>query len=262
MESIIEKIRKLMQMTTENGCSEAEMNNALARAQRLMLEHNLSEDLIEVCETDIKEEHINSEPPCYEPRDFEWNLLDLIANNYMCQTLRSSKYDDSFNKKYYYRLIGSDENRRVVMTLFKGCQNLFRLSMHTRYEEYCKNSLSELNNNEIIKSLDIVYTLGEARKKGFIVRKSNWIPSYLKGCLEGLKSKLNSEFKDVINDESSNNQYALVKVKHDALIQEYISKKIKNVKSVNTDRGSLFVPSAYNEGIKDGFSNQNLKRLS
>ena len=272
MENILDKIRKLMQMTTENGCSEAEMNNALARAQKLMIEYNVSEDMVEVCETDIKEEHINSEPPCYEPRDFEWNLLDLIASNYMCKTLRSSQYDtvikkskygdyETLVKKYYYRLIGSNENRQVVLNLFRSCQNLFRITMHERYKEYQQNRLNEINEDLALLGLKAV-KLSEVKDNGrVIVRKSNWIPSYLKGCLQGLQSKLKSEVKDILSNEVINNQYALVKVKHDALIKEYIDTNIKINRTVNTNRGKLFIPEAYREGIKDGFSNQNLKRL-
>lgn len=41
-ESVIEKIKKLLNMTESNGCTEAEAKRALTLAHKLLAEHNIS----------------------------------------------------------------------------------------------------------------------------------------------------------------------------------------------------------------------------
>lgn len=53
-ENILNKIKKLLNMTIENGCSEGEALTALTRARSLMLKHKIAEkDLVNTTEKDI-----------------------------------------------------------------------------------------------------------------------------------------------------------------------------------------------------------------
>lgn len=87
MEKIIEKIRKLLEMTEENGASENEAMVAALKAQKLMAEYDI--DLI-----DVKDEKITEEI-CEERVDTtlegnystKWKiqLACIIANNFRCK---------------------------------------------------------------------------------------------------------------------------------------------------------------------------------
>ncbi len=42
-DDIIAKVRALLNMTVQNGCTEAEANNAMEKAQAMLLAHNLTQ---------------------------------------------------------------------------------------------------------------------------------------------------------------------------------------------------------------------------
>lgn len=84
MEKIIEKIKKLLAMTEENGASENEAMIAALKAQKLMAEHNLT---IADIDTDEKGQTIIEEA-CDAGKGDKWKykLANVIAANFCCKT--------------------------------------------------------------------------------------------------------------------------------------------------------------------------------
>jgi hypothetical protein len=89
MEKIIDKIRKLLEMTTENGCSENEAMVAALKAQKLMAEHDI--DIVDV-KSDIKsmteeigEERVDTTLNGHFSTKWKIQLASIIAANFRCK---------------------------------------------------------------------------------------------------------------------------------------------------------------------------------
>ena len=93
-EKIIEKIRKLLEMTQENGASENEAMVAALRAQELMAKYNI--DLIDVQGVHTLEEEICDimiDMTEYEHVSTKWSirLAGIIAGNFRCKVYTIGK---------------------------------------------------------------------------------------------------------------------------------------------------------------------------
>lgn len=89
MEKIIDKIRKLLEMTTENGCSENEAMVAALKAQKLMAEYDI--DIVDV-KSDIKsmteeisEEKVDTTLNGNFSTKWKIQLASVIAANFRCK---------------------------------------------------------------------------------------------------------------------------------------------------------------------------------
>lgn len=86
-EKVIEKIRKLLEMTTENGCSENEAMVAALKAQKLMAEYDL--ELIDIKEKntteEIGEEAVDTTVKVHASTKWKLGLAVTIAKNFRCK---------------------------------------------------------------------------------------------------------------------------------------------------------------------------------
>lgn len=267
--SIIEKVRKLLTLAQDKGANENEASLAASRAQKLMMKHNISEDAVEIHTTDFGEEGLDANSCTYEPKRFEWDLLDVVAKAYLCKTIRTRTRDTfigfkkngerKYGPKDTFRVIGHHTNRAVALSVFKSCQETFRHTMTVRYKEHYLAVIEEnkywvegRTNTEMKKYLE---------DRGLLTKKSVWISSYLQGCLAGLRTKLEAEQKSTLTEEDGGFQkYALIKVKHTDLIDEYIEEKIGKV-GCSSGRKSSVDPEAFGEGRKDGYANSGQKMI-
>lgn len=84
MDNIVEKIRKLLQMTQANGASENEAMTAALKAQKLMAENNLT---VADIETDRESEEIaETKCNCGDGEKWKYYLSDIVARNFCCKT--------------------------------------------------------------------------------------------------------------------------------------------------------------------------------
>lgn len=88
-EKVIERIRKLLAMSEENGATEAEAVSAVMMAQRLMSENDVEDwELHSSDEQPI--ETARSEPAT---RRWRWKLAETVASNFRCRYYQSASYE-------------------------------------------------------------------------------------------------------------------------------------------------------------------------
>lgn len=233
----IEKIRKLLEFTSENGATESEIENAMKLAQRLMIKYNLEQGDIEIGFDDINVTLVKSTWEGkwinLEIRAYEWSLLQMLSRIYNCQTLRTRQFADYElwvkGIKYidYFKVIGLQEDREMVVKTFESILPQIRNLMLIRYKQSDK-SISQFKFNS----------------------------SYQIGFMEGLENRLVSD-REVFFTEEEKASWGLIVVKKDTLIENWIQEQIKP-KEVTT-KGVEIEQEAYQQGLEDGLQN-NLNR--
>jgi hypothetical protein len=223
--SAIEKIRKLMEFSIENGATEGEIENALKLAQRLMMKHSLEQGDIGMTSLDVAETDVTSTwKDGMEAKSFEWHLLGVIAEPHNCRVIRTGN-----GSSHYYRILGFQADREAVFMAFQSVLSQVRNLTKTRYKE-SDRSLSLFK----------------------------FTTSYHIGFMQGLKSKLNADREEYLKLEDKD-AWGLIIVKKDALIEEYIKEnmniRVSNAKGIKIDGG------AFNQGKADGSQNSSTKQL-
>ena len=122
-EAIIDKVRKLLNMTEDKGCSVAEAASAAALAQKLLSEHRLS--VADLGEAPGMEEKIHNDSFLYEgERIVHWksDLASTICNVNGCKMYYSNRYGTRASGRYgnllRYQIIGRDSDIAVVTYFF------------------------------------------------------------------------------------------------------------------------------------------------
>jgi hypothetical protein len=214
--SAIEKIRKLMEFSVENGATEAEVENATKLAQRLMLKHNLDKADIEITVDDVSELDI----PCTwkkgtESKLFLYDLLNVIADSLNCRVIRMNANRPSAA----YRIVGLTEDREMTKLIFHSVLPQVRNLTKTRFKESDR-------------TLTIVkFTI-----------------SYQAGFIAGLALKLKADKDEYIKLENSE-AFGLMIVKKEALIADWIANKMSIKTSHRTQKAD---PDAFAKGKADG----------
>lgn len=219
--SAIEKIRKLMEFKQENGSTEAEVENAIKAAQRLMLKHNLDKSDIDITTNDIDILDI----PCTwkkgtESKLFLHDLLAVIAASFDCRVIRV----DRNTPRARYSIVGLQEDREMTSQIFHTVLPQVRHLTKTRFKESDK-------------SLTIVkFTI-----------------SYQAGFIAGLDEKLKTD-RELFLSEEKKQAFGLMIIKKESLIKEFIDSKL-NIKT--TSRVQKVNKDAFAKGKEDG-SNKNI----
>ncbi len=201
---VLDKIRALLAKTTENGASENEMEQALIMARKLMAQHSIEESDIFMSKDDISEELIKESNIGEEHKMWQWDLLITIGEGYNCSVTRAGKV------KYFWRITGFTEDKIVVKTIFETIVPQIRALYKRRYKDY-----------KATADFPISY--------GVFVR------NYIVGFNSGLASKLAKSKKEIFQIPEQAAQYALIEVKKDALVDEYMADKFKNMGKVKTN---------------------------
>lgn len=107
-DNVMFKIKSLLNMTVQHGCTQEEANTAMEKAQSLMLQHNL--DIRDIQTGESKTEESDKIGMVDKPTDFHmWKaiLLNVIAKNMMCYVVRSPQ-------KRMCHLFGTRTNVEIV----------------------------------------------------------------------------------------------------------------------------------------------------
>lgn len=129
MEKIIEKIKKLLNMTQENGASENEAMVAALRAQKLMAEYNINVADIETSDdsmTIIEESFV-----CGKGDKWKVRLAAIIAKNFRCKTYLINKSEVVF--------YGYESDAKIALNVFKFLFTTGNKLADKYYYEYYKN---------------------------------------------------------------------------------------------------------------------------
>ncbi|QYS89144.1 DUF2786 domain-containing protein [Flavobacterium davisii] len=269
MESkILTKIRKLLAKANCGASSESEVETCLKLAQKLMMQHNLDKSDVEIHISDINKEVVYSDLWKYfkyKTANFEWNLLDTIAEGYNCRVFQGVSYDfDAIDwrstKRTKLSIVGTFENRMIAKELYQSCVEIFLNLSEIRYNEYKilkKNTLTrQLNEFGMTKNITIQWL----EKSKLMSSKKTFITSYLIGCTKGIQKYLEEQRKEILAIDDNASKWGLIVLKNDELIEKAIPDIIgdfskKAVKSV------AHCKEGFLQGVEDGNRNQAVKEL-
>lgn len=213
--SAIEKIRKLMEFNTENGATEAEIENAMKLAQRLMLKHNLELGDIELTTTDISETSVSCTwKKGTESKLFLYDLLSVVAEAFSCKVIRAG---DTVNR--IHKIVGLQEDREMTEATFHKILPQVRHLTKARYKESDK------------KLSAVKFTI-----------------SYQAGFISGLSIKLAEDKTSLIKSEGGE-KFELIIVSKDALINNWLE---ENLKIKEFTRSIPVNKDAFEKGKADG----------
>jgi hypothetical protein len=115
-ESILNRIQKLLKMSTENGASENEAMLAADKAQKLLQEHNLS---IADIKDDSQAEPMDSEDVEVDRDLWKGYIRNATAKLYFCKTYTTMKLDKHYKKVKVITFVGRKSNRMVATEMCK-----------------------------------------------------------------------------------------------------------------------------------------------
>lgn len=245
---ILEKIRKLFQITIENGSTEGEVENALKMAQQLMMRHNIDENEIILSPLDIDITYVENQYKSNEPKYWFWDLLITIGKCYSCEVTKITKQN-----KAVYKIIGMNTDREIVKEIFDKILPILRNLNNIRYKEYVAKKMNELG----IQKRD--YPAAFLVKHKHIISKQVFTGSYIKGFLLGLSSRLKKDAEDFLKLDSDKEKWGLIVIKKDDLINDYL--KELNPKTVKMRGQKDFNIEAYLLGTEDGLEENTKQQL-
>ena len=115
-ESVLKRIQKLLQMSTENGASENEAMLAADKAQKLLQEHNLS---IADIKDDSQVEPMESEDVEVDRDLWKGYIRNATAKLYFCSTYSIMKLDTHYKRVKVVTFVGRKSNRMVATEMCK-----------------------------------------------------------------------------------------------------------------------------------------------
>jgi len=115
-ESILNRIQKLLKMSTENGASENEAMLAADKAQKLLQEHNLS---IADIKDDSQAEPMDSEDVEVDRDLWKGYIRNATAKLYFCSTYSTMKLDTHYKRVKVITFVGRKSNRMVATEMCK-----------------------------------------------------------------------------------------------------------------------------------------------
>ena len=115
-ESVLKRIQKLLQMSTENGASENEAMLAADKAQKLLQEHNLS---IADIKDDSQVEPMESEDVEVDRDLWKGYIRNATAKLYFCSTYFTTKLDTHYKRVKVVTFVGRKSNLMVATEMCK-----------------------------------------------------------------------------------------------------------------------------------------------
>ena len=115
-ESVLNRIQKLLKMSTENGASENEAMLAADKAQKLLQEHNLS---IADLKDEDQVEPMDSEDVEVDRDLWKGYIRNATAKLYFCKTYTTMKLDKHYKRIKVITFVGRKSNRMVATEMCK-----------------------------------------------------------------------------------------------------------------------------------------------
>lgn len=272
---ILKKIQNLLNTTTEKGASEAEAQNAILLAQKLMAKHGLDMADIEASSNDKETKKEVIEGYGTEGFKLAWwhkSLANVIANNFRCYYFMRSFY-----KETRIVFMGLKEDVEIAKSIFKFASA--QIEYHARkYRKNRKKELEEQNLPEGFKDFSIKEVIDYASRSGVrdyvidgILRKYDKEAmqrkyltieikeamnikidgpalrnDYIRGFIAGLDEKFREQVE--VNKE----EWGLVLVKDTDVVERY-NELSKNFRTARASKvSSSNDASAFNAGVKQG----------
>ncbi len=228
---ILDQVRKLLNVTAENGASKGEIENALVLAQRMMQKYNIDQSELFMSVNDIDQTLIENKFKHGEAKFWIWDLLCIVGKGYNCTVLRKGYTDH-----YFWKIVGFEQDRKMVVNLYETILPLIRNLVKQRFE-----ANKEYNNTS----------------KGIFTR------SYIEGFLKGLNYRLQND-KEIYLKLEDKTKYELIVIKKDDLINDWIDRerKGKPLKSASSSpRKREEDENAFSFGYQDGVTENLNKEL-
>lgn len=254
---VIEKVEKLMNMANEgSGATQGEIENAIKLANKLMSKYQLSSDDILLGYSDVDSSEIFAPKNGGETGSWRWSLIDTIAKGNLCTTHAYSEFDivsrglykgyKKTNSGKNVTIIGSDLNRRLVISMYKMCVDRFpELALH-RWKERCTKTVED--HKKYVDSEGNKLTATRLIKMEILPPKNRFINSYYKGAIRGIKEKLADNVKELAQDDF--HKWGLMVVKNDALLLQFQKETVGNIGESN-DRKVRIDKESYQKGLDD-----------
>ena len=246
---ILERIRKLLAMTADNGATENEIEVAMQMVQRLMLQHSIDNDTVFLSPTDIEITTLQNAIQMHEPRFWYWDLLCTIGASYSCRVYKAWVPETG----NYYKIVGILEDREIVNALFYKFMPIIRALVKSRYSEY----IVDLQRSMIERGYR-KFTKKELVKMG-ATAPAIWYRSYIKGFLSGLSSMLAKDKSEFLRIADNSERFELMVVKKDALLDAYELEKLKL--RTTKSRATAIDRSAYALGSEDSSETEQHSQL-
>lgn len=213
LDSILDKIKNLIELAADTP-DDAEGQNAILLAQKLMLKHNI--DMSQIEELSPKKDETVTTQHYQQTRVFWWQteLSVIIAKHFRCRVTRQRVYNIDYDR-YETKLIfyGFDMDAKIAQKTFTGAL------------------------------LYLKYRL--KRMKGASKHQRT---SYLKGFLQGLKKKLREQQEELVK---MNQKYELV-LTTPQIVNQYVD-KVTNGASHNYSAPIYHLdPEMYQTGFEQG----------
>lgn len=217
---IIDKVRKLLSINPDNA-TQGEVENAMMFAQRLIRKHNLNEDELIMSSHDVAITEIANQIQRPENTFWQWDLLRVIGGANNCKVYRSG-----WKNNYFYKVVGLDEDRIMVESIFTTLVPLIRQMYKVSWKIHKQQP-----------EPDTIFS---------------YVRSYIKGFISGVNTRLQDDKKDFIRLDNDGKKYELMIFKKDALVMDFVSEKMGPIKSCSVAQPKSFSGAGYASGKKDG----------
>lgn len=228
---LLDKIKALLSMTEENGCSENEAQNAASLASRLLLKHGLDMATVEAHTSDKElEDKVDGTRYTVDQLHrgaYSWQirLADDVAHVMLCKALFCGKYQGS--KTLTVEFIGRRTNVDAAIQLYQFLLKQFNVIAAKKIQEAYAEQMIRYGN----------FTIGKMWRKSFLIGISNRV-----------RVRLIEEF---VNDVQEMGAQDHVIVRFDECAIYVAAKRTGTVKDTTSKRLN---PEAYAKGVHAGNS--------
>lgn len=253
-DKLITRIQALLNKTTENGCTQAEMEAAVNLANKLLLMHNL--DMNDVHSNNTNSTFVYTEENCVvygqkkEEGSWERTLMTIIADFNMCDSV--AIHIDGVTNKGKIVVIGKQQNVDIVLYLFDAVRQQFRFASKAAYNNHRREVLDYYNRE---------YSELELQKDKKLSYRMPYIRSFLKGTVSGLNVKLKKQREEMLNDDMIGSRFDVMCIENAVALKDFVDKHFDNLSNTtNCKRISDY--GAFEQGTKVGESAQLSKAVN
>lgn len=206
-----EKIKKLLSLATSSNEHEAQA--AMAKAQQLMVEHNIAlSDVQNVDKNALKRDT----DIVYSPRKNPWilSLSNLIAMNYRCSTFVEHDLDKPQTR--HLSFVGMEEDLEICLIVFNYALDCITSEINTKKKHLKSLNMSQKNitsacNGYAYGFIQGLHEMFEEQKKEFSELNKKWelvvcCPPEVNKKLQELGSK-RTQFNSKQSNYLSKNDY-------------------------------------------------------
>ena len=243
-DKLIDKIQKLLAMA--NGTDvQAEADTFLAKANELLLLHNLSLTDVELggtenAVTEAKEARTYGDVEA--EGKYEGALMHHIAKHNFCSTIITSYYNGG-----KLSVIGRPDNVEATLYMFDTARAGLRRISKKAYSAYRKEVLAQFEPREGETMAELEKCLKRSKQLRY---RTIWIRSYLKGAVVGIARKLEAERQKATEGNAS--RYAIVLSKNNEAIKKYKADEYGELGQARATNTSNVDRTAFARGVQGG----------